>query len=329
MRVFRSLVMSALLLLVGGAASRPMTPIASEDIAIRSTAVMLDASDPSRTRAGHLVLLAGWRLTSRSAQFGGWSALHMDGDRATLIGDSGDVLRFRLGRFGHAIDARIDPLPAGCGRQDDKTQRDSESLTGDGHDWWVGFEYRNRLCRMSGDFGRALAVRAPPEMARWKRTGGAEAMLRLSDGRFLVFSEVPPTGEAERSMLVFAGDPTDPATRVVRRPYRPPEGYSPTDAAELPDGRILVLNRRFSLPDLFTNVLTIVDPAALDSAGSVTGSAIATLVPPTLHDNFEGLAVTREGGRTIVWMVSDDNFMSWQATYLLKFALDPPPAKTP
>jgi hypothetical protein len=40
-----------------------------------------------------------------------------------------------------------------------------------------------------------------------------------------------------------------------------------------------------------------------------------------LADNFEGLAITREGSRIILWIASDDNHEFFQRTLLLKFAL--------
>jgi hypothetical protein len=51
------------------------------------------------------------------------------------------------------------------------------------------------------------------------------------------------------------------------------------------------------------------------------------------HDNFEALAITREGADTIVWIASDDNGEFWEQSLLLKFRLNfgqaksPPPAK--
>lgn len=318
----RTLIALLSLIVVGGPRSETLMPILRERPAVRVTPVVLDSSDPTRTRVGRLTLLGGWRLDSGSTQFGGWSALHVASDRVTMVGDAGSVLRFRLTPFGRVVDARIDPLPAGCGTEGDKRRRDSESLAGDGADWWVGFEWNNRICRMTGDFVRATGLRAPPQMHNWPRTGGPEAMLRLADGRFLVFAERTRNDDDVRPLLVFSGDPTDSAVRVVERLYRPPEGYAPTDAAQLPDGRILVLNRRFGIPRLFTTALVIVDPAQIDSGSEITGTPVARLSPPMISDNFEGVSVTREHGRTVVWLVSDDNMMSWQATYLLKFALD-------
>ena len=42
---------------------------------------------------------------------------------------------------------------------------------------------------------------------------------------------------------------------------------------------------------------------------------------------MEGLAVTQENGRIIVWMVSDNNFNALQRTILMKFALNLPNKK--
>jgi hypothetical protein len=44
------------------------------------------------------------------------------------------------------------------------------------------------------------------------------------------------------------------------------------------------------------------------------------------HDNFEALAIAREGDATILWIASDDNNAWWQQSLLLKFRLDLPPA---
>lgn len=329
MRFLRTLAALLLICVMGGPRSSTLTPVFAERVTIVSTPVSLQPDDPSRMRAGQLTLIAGWKLSSLSSQFGGWSSLDVDGDRITAIGDYGSVLRFRLTRFGRAVDAQIDRLPAGCGRANDKRQRDSESLVRTPGGWWVGYEVDNRLCKVTSDFTQAQTLVYPKAMARWHHANGPEAVVRLADGRFLVFAERAPKGVALRPLLVFDGDPADSRTPAITRTYLPPVGYSPTDAAQLPDGRILVLNRRFTFTDRFTSVLTVIDLATLDSDKPVTGTVVARLMPPTLHDNFEGLAVTVESGRAIVWLLSDDNFMSWQENYLLKFVLDPTNALMP
>ena len=50
---------------------------------------------------------------------------------------------------------------------------------------------------------------------------------------------------------------------------------------------------------------------------------IARLAPPLTVDNMEGIAIRREGGRTFVYLISDDNQSKVQRTLLLKFELLP------
>lgn len=319
----RAALLAPLFLLVGGPRSVALIPIVPELPQIVSAPVTLDPDNPALTRVGRLVLLGGWRLDApRSRQFGGWSALRIESDRFTMVGDYGSILRFRLTRFGRAVDARIDPIPLGCGRMAEKSERDSESLARADDGWWIGFEFANRLCKVTPDFTGTRTVRVPAAMRNWRDTYGAETLLRLADGRFVAISERGKNHKAPRPVLVFSGDPADPATRVAERRFVAPTGYAPVDAAQLPDGHILVLTRRFELSRRFTTIVVLVDPAALDRDAPIAGIPIARLEPPTLHDNFEGIEVTTENGRPVVWLVSDDNFMAWQATYLLKFALD-------
>ncbi len=327
---FRNVFAIALMILIGGPRSASRMAIYPEHLTIRSTPVTIESGNPARIRVGAMTLVAGWQLTSESPQFGGWSALDVvpdtSGQRVTAISDSGSVLRFHLGRFGHALGARIDPLPTGCGPNTNKYDRDSESLARmTGGDWLVGFEWHNSLCRITPDFAHAVRLREPPEMADWPKTRGPESLLRLSDGRYVVLEEGDPDDGQLRSLLIFADDPTLADAHPVKRQYVAPVGMSPTDATQLPDGRILLINRRFSLFTLFTTSVVSVDPAALDRPEPIHATVLAKFAPPLLSDNYEGLAVTVEGGRPYVWMISDDNFMSWQGTYLLKFAIDPEP----
>jgi hypothetical protein len=69
-------------------------------------------------------------------------------------------------------------------------------------------------------------------------------------------------------------------------------------------------------------VLTLIDPRRIRTGMTIRGREIARLAPPLTVDNFEGLAITREHGATMLWMVSDDNLLFLQRTLLMKFRLD-------
>jgi hypothetical protein len=299
-----------------------------------ASAVALDAADPALKRVGQLTWLGGVRLESPDPAFGGFSAMQVAGDRFTLLSDGGNIVRFRMKdwRIG---ERRFAELPAGPGTGWLKQDRDSESMTADPGTGriWVGFERANGIWRFSPGLARGEAHAMPPAMAEWPVNGGAEAMARLSDGSFAVISETGswPKGQGEgrgrgRAAIRFSGDPTQKPRAGFRFSYLPPDHYDPSDLAELPDGRLLVLNRRFALPFDFSTKLTVIDPRAIRPGAQVRGREIATLARPLIHDNFEGLAVTREGGATIVWIVSDDNQLFLQRSLLLKFRLEPDPA---
>lgn len=297
-----------------------------EHAVIEARRVPLDSRDPARVRLGPLTYLGGVVLTSPDPAFGGFSSMRVMDDHFTLVSDNGNVVAFRMGADWRIRDPRFGDLPGGPGTGWKKEQRDAESLAWDSKSGraWIGFERYNAIYRYDAALSRVEAFAAPPAMADWSVAGGPESMVRLRSGQFLVIAETArPKGWPDaRIGLRFAGDPTEPHARPVRFGYAPPPGYNPTDIAELPDGRLLVLNRRLSLPDLFTAKLSVIDLRGVRAGGVVKGVEIATFARPLLHDNFEALAVTREGDATIVWIASDDNSEVWEQSLLLKFRLD-------
>ena len=290
--------------------------------------VPLDLRDPTRTRVGALTYLGGIRLKSPELAFGGFSSMRIVGDDFTLLSDGGTFIRFRMGKDWQPRNVQFGDLPAGPGSGWLKRDRDSESMTNDPVTGkvWVGFEQYNAIWRYNADLTRAERSVRPAAMRDWSSNGGPESLVRLHDGRFLTIGETsrPKGSRIGREGLLFPGDPTAPDIKPIRFVYMPPdEQHDPSDAAQLPDGRLIVLNRRFSVPGLFTAKLTLIDPREIRPGGAVLrGTEIATLAAPLLHDNYEALAVTREGDDTILWIASDDNQQFWEWSLLLKFRIE-------
>lgn len=291
--------------------------------------IALDPADPARRRVGALTFLGGVALDSPDLAFGGFSALHVTGDRFTMLSDGGGIAWFRMDGAGRVDDVRFADLPSGPGGLWKKADRDSESMAVDPATGtiWVGFEHWNAIWRYAPGFARAIGQIRPAAMADWSDNGGPESLVRRADRSFVVFRErnFPADGSGSNG-LVFSGDPTT-GVRSFRFRLRGPKGWRASDAAELPDGRMLVLVRRFAIRQRgFASKLLLIDRGAIRPGAVVRSRVIATLAHPLAHDNFEGLAVTREQGRTIVWLVSDDNQQILQRTLLLKFVLDAPVA---
>jgi hypothetical protein len=309
---------------VDGSMPGMATPTESRRLTIQSTPVLLDSSNPDRRRVGALTFLGGWSLTSDTRGFGAISALNVDGRLVTALSDNGTITQLRFGRFGNVSEAENFAVPDSCGKLVHKYDNDTEGLTRDSETgrWWISYEWRNGICRLDESFAGAEAIAQPRAIAAWPKKKGPETILRLVDGRFLLIAEDVKEGDDPVRAVLFDRDPTDPAAVASSFSYRPPDGYKPTDAAQLPDGRILVLNRRFSIPALFTSKITIVPAIGETPPEILEGKVIATLAPPLVADNFEGISVTIERGRPIIWLASDDNFMRWQRTLLLKFGLN-------
>ncbi|HEX7876196.1 MAG TPA: esterase-like activity of phytase family protein [Sphingobium sp.] len=295
---------------------------------VQARSLPLDAADPGLRKVGALEFLGGWRLTSPHRGFGGISSLLVDAPGHVLaLSDSGTLMGFAVAPGRDSRRPFIAPLPI---RPEDRDQPwwawDSESMA---HDpatdrYWVGFEMLQRICRYAPGFARVEACRTWPEIEAWPETGSIEAMARLRDGRFLAIAEMGMTSDGSHDTLLFSGDPAESGTpRPIHLRYVPPRGYRPTDAVALDDRRLLILNRRLTLQELFTATIAIVDlPAHPRPGDRLKARTLARLAPPLLADNFEGLTVTREAGRTILWIVSDDNHEFFQRTLLLKFVLD-------
>lgn len=307
-------------------AGQPRLGLLGDDTRIAVRPVPLDRNDPARRRVGALTFLGGVALSSADATFGGFSSIAVRGDRFTLLSDGGNIVRFRMGAGFALSDVRFSELPAGPGRGWRKQERDSESMTTDpAGNIWVGFERYNMIWRYGPGFSLPAKGAQPSSMRRWPDNGGAESMVRLHDGRFLVISETghPPHRRDLRTALIYDRDPVVAPRRGLIFAYKPPAGgFDPSDATQLPDGRLIVLNRDFSLPFRWSAVLTLVDLRDARPGAVVEGREIARFAAPLTVDNYEGLAVSREGDATILWMVSDDNQFILERTLLMKFRVD-------
>jgi hypothetical protein len=285
------------------------------------TPVALQADDPARRDVGRLHFLGGWELDSPDGRFGGLSALHVENGEVLALSDAGMLLSFPLPGTAPAPRVRFQPIVEGPGPGRQRSTRDTEGLMVAGDKLWISFERYNAIWRYDRASLRGETGAQPWPMHGWWGNSGAETIVRLADGRTLVLEEGLEDGVPLRDAILFAGDPAVASTPTVSLHYRRPPGYRPTDAALLPDGRILILNRHFAWLR-FSAKLLVADVRGLAAGATIEGQEVATLEAPLVVDNMEGLSVTRENGRTIVWLVSDDDFMRiFRHTLLLKFEL--------
>ncbi|MXP15280.1 esterase-like activity of phytase family protein [Altererythrobacter confluentis] len=314
------LVFLLLLALAPGTWVRSAFPPADLAAAVQVTPLPLDVR-----HAASIDIVRGWRLTSQNDHFGGYSALlALPGGTLLAASDRGRSLRLHVSDQG--------PVAAGMGfmsgtSDTDKHLVDIESMTRDPATGriWVGYEGANAIDRLDGDMAGATRVR-PTAMQRWSENSGAEAMVRLADGRFIVLAEGSRrASDTAFPGVLFASDPIGGGAGQTFR-FAAPDNYRPVDMVQIPDGRVLVLVRRFhlGLPPRFTTRLMVADPADIRAGGLWKGTVIASFAAPLPSDNYEGIAVRpRADGRLDLWMISDDNRASFQQTLLLQMRWDP------
>ncbi|MGH6746066.1 esterase-like activity of phytase family protein [Novosphingobium sp.] len=279
-------------------------------------------------RLGSFKLEEVWQAHSRTHSFGSYSALLLrPGGIMLALSDSGGFLEFRAPGQSQA-ESRMGDLP--LSKDADKAARDVESATQDETGMiWLGLEGRNAVYRMNPEY--EIERRAsPPVMADWGVNSGPEALTRLHDGRFVLLREgyVGWSDHLHQAAL-FGGDPTlNPNGQGFT--LDSPAGFSPTDMAQMPDGRLLILMRRliWPMPQRFAGRIAIGDPADIRPGGTWKVTEVARLSSDLPIDNFEGIAIApQESGKLTVWLISDDNFSPLQRTLVWKMSVDP--AKLP
>ncbi len=274
---------------------------------------------------GEVAIAGAWHLTSPNRHFAGYSSLvRMEDGTLLALTDWGRMLRFAppgsaepAARFGHFTSRD----------EGDKHLSDLEATTSDpvSGQLWATYENSNQIERYDARLAPTGLV-SPSQMQGWWSNTGPEAIVRLSDGRFVVLAEGSLGWfAADFPALIFPGDPVERASPASFR-FRPPEGYRPVDATLLPDGRVLILLRRVivGLPPRFEAKLVVADPAEIRPGERWSGREIAHLAEPVPMDNYEGLAVEPgEDGRLALWLISDDNKATFQRTLLLKLLWRP------
>lgn len=275
-----------------------------------------------------LTIVGGWQLRSRSEEFGGYSALlTLPQGKLLAVSDRGRFLR-----IGMPTRPPVRGHIGAVGPADYLGRRslDAESATRDpgGRTIWLGYESTNTIRRYGPDPGALQSVR-PAEMRRWPVNRGPESLVRLTDGQFIVLSEAVTEGPRPVSEgLLFPGDPIDGAAPMVFR-FVPPAGFRPTDIAQLPDGRVVILLRKLNigLPPWLVSRLVVADPATIARDKEWAWQPLTEIRDPLPRENYEGLAIEpRENGGVRLWLISDDNRAALQRTLLL--ALDWMPGLT-
>jgi hypothetical protein len=296
-----------------------------------------DKSNPALSRFGRLEWRGGLVLTSSSRHFGGWSGLSIeaDGRRVLAVSDAGTWLSGELTYRGRQVAGiaitRIGPLlgidKKALSRERDRDAEAIDLIEGNTAKGTalIAFEGNDRIGRFSvgaaGIGAPSTYLSVPPEVKKIRSADGFEAVAVLRDGPFkgavVAFAEHILPNERSHSGFIWT------SAGHKRFSLNDIGGFDITDAVGLPNGSIVVLERRFRWTEGVKMRLRLLDVADIKPGAKLQGE---TLIEADLNqeiDNMEGLAAHPGiDGETILTLVSDDNFNPFlQRTLLLQFAL--------
>lgn len=279
------------------------------------------------TMVGKLEFRGGLELSASDQRFGGLSGLRVseDGVRMTAISDNGYWITATLaydqrGFLAAVGDAAIGTLLAENGRPLARVLAgDAESLERVKGGWLVGFEHVHRIVfyrDADPPFSRAAPFPAPPGLNAAPPNEGLETLAALPDGRLLAITEGLTTESGELRGWILERD----GWRTLS--YVRTGLLVPSDATALPNGDVLVLERRFTYVGGFGSRIVRLRCVDIVPEARLEGVEIARIERPLTTENFEGIAVRRAAaGETLVYIVSDDNYHPLQKTLLFMFAL--------
>lgn len=330
--------------LVSAAASSALAepdilPKGAFDLKIRTRALPgFSVGTPAETRFGRLTFLGGLELESETDHFGSLSGLVTLDQGRTLIAvsDNGMWFTARL-----ATDAAGKPTGVSGARMSamlgtdgepmiGKWESDAEGLTlrdgPNGRDLLVSFEGHHRVMAYPLD---APTANGRPALV-WNVPGGPGA---LRGNKSLEGVAVAPKASPLAGTIVAAAERGRPDAAdhpgflvgaktstfsIARR-----DDFDVTDLAFLPNGNLLILERRFNWIDGVRMRLLEVPAGEIRAGARLVGTTLIDVDMRFQIDNMEGLAVDSDDkGATILTIVSDDNRSVLQRTLLLRFRLD-------
>lgn len=293
--------------------------------------------DPDRRTFGRLEWRGGVILNADDSDFGGWSGLiaYDGGKRLLAVTDRQHWMKAELAYDGNVISGLRD-VNLGPFAPEDKEMlgighdRDAEAValvsgTPDDGELLVSFERKTRLALLpikDKQFGAVIRyLDPPPEAKEFGENKGFEGATIIAGGPL----KGTPIAIAERyhdasgnhlGWIWIDGKPQQFSLKAV-------PDFDISDIASLPDGSLIILERRASLLGGFAMRLRHVTAESIASGTVLDGEVLLEADSSYEIDNMEALSVSEnDAGETILTLMSDNNFSYFlQRNIILQFVL--------
>ncbi len=301
-------------------------------IVIRATPILSFFPRESEQKGfGALLFRGGLQLSSRHDDFGGWSGLWRspDGRQLVAVSDQASWLTASVTTQGGVPtgleDGTMAPILGADGRPLWRTKSyDTEGLSivdGIAH---ISIERTHEIMRFDwardGVLARGRSLPLPADVKRLPSNRSLEAV-----------GIVPPGLPASGGIIAIAersGAMEDPTLGIIVGGAMPglfqvrrSKGFDITDLAFLPGGDMLLLERWYAPWRGVGMRIRRIAGRDIKPGAMLDGTTLIEADLGYQIDNMEGLSVHREKDRTILTLISDDNFSAIQRTILLEFEL--------
>lgn len=340
MRLFRSILVAVLFsgaLVVGPGAPPTHADVRSYEIDVKVRPITRFRIGSDQQRFGDLEFVGGLEMNARARPFGAFSGIRFVDGQSRFIGVAdtgfwfaGTIERDDEGRPIAIADFTMTEIEDRNGQPfTEKWFADSEGIAMDGDEVIVSFERDHRISRYRVEPDgrlRFVSERAPPvPMHELRRNRGFEAIAKAPNsgtlgGALVGVSEY--SLDANRNIMAFAtrADGSDFEFSVRKR-----DGFYITDADFLPDGDLVILERRFNVQDGVAMRLRRIDHAEIVPGATVDGQVLLEADLRYQIDNMEGLAITTDpDGMSRLTLISDDNHSLFQRNLFVEFRLIEP-----
>jgi len=168
------------------------------------------------------------------------------------------------------------------------------------------------------------AIQFPEGIKELPRNQGLEAMVYRKSGRGGELVAISEKGLDRKGNIIgyLLGDGGRARFCIKRR-----DSFDITDAALLPCGDLLILERKYDIEHGASMRLRRIRDGDIKPDAVVDGGILMEADMQCHVDNMEALDVHLDrAGKSILTIMSDDNFLSLQRTLLLQFELTEPPS---
>ncbi|MEN9895481.1 MAG: hypothetical protein RIR97_1333 [Pseudomonadota bacterium] len=310
----------------------PVTAHAQENV-ITSQPITQFKVGSAETVFGSLEFVGGITTRSDDPVFGAMSSIRFYPDATHFLAvldtgywASGKIERNVSGAINHISDIVITSMIDRNGNSNvSKGRMDAEGLAFREQQILVSYEFRHRIDIYPAESYRtsrpvsSLPILIPGNQLR--SNGGLET-LALSPGSgplagaAVTISEKSMNADGNLLAAVLEG----PRKGIFALKRLPP--YSATDATFLPNGDLLVLERRFGISDGIGMRLRRIKADAIKPGATIDGEVLLEAGAGYQIDNMEGIdALTGPDGSTRIILISDDNHSFFQRTLFLEFKL--------